>query len=77
MAQFSTWAKSMSSLIAVAAGRADADLVLRGGAVVNVHSREVLEGWQVAVIAGRFAYVGPDASHCVGPDTRVIDACGR
>jgi adenine deaminase len=60
----------------VAAGRAPADLVIRGGSVVSVHSREVLEGWQVAVAEGRFAYVGPDAAHCVGPQTEVIDAQG-
>jgi adenine deaminase len=29
--------------------------------VVNVHTREVLDGWQVAIADGRFAYVGPDA----------------
>ncbi len=26
---------------------------------------------------GRFAYVGVDASHCIGPDTHVIDADGQ
>ncbi|HSF64629.1 MAG TPA: adenine deaminase C-terminal domain-containing protein, partial [Paracoccaceae bacterium] len=26
---------------------------------------------------GRFAYVGPDASHCIGPATEVIDATGH
>ena len=45
--------------------------------MVNVQSREVLDGWEVAVAAGRFAYVGPDASHCIGAETEVIDAGGR
>ena len=72
----SSWADSASHLVAVAAGRAVADLVIRGGKLVNVQSREVLDGWQVAVAAGRFAYVGPDASHCIGGDTRVIEADG-
>ncbi len=45
--------------------------------LVNVQSREILDGWQVAIAAGRFAYVGPDASHCIGPDTEVIEAQGR
>lgn len=44
---------------------------------MNVQTREVLDGWQVAVAHGRFAYVGVDASHCIGPDTQVIDAAGR
>lgn len=76
-APLKTWADCAPDLIAVAAGRAPADLVIENAKVVNVHSREVLEGWAVAVSAGRFAYVGPDASHCVGPDTEVIDAAGR
>jgi len=73
----SSWADVAPRLVAVAAGREAADLVIRGGAVVNVQSREVLEGWQVAVAEGRFAFVGPDASHCIGPETRVIEAEGQ
>ena len=51
-------------------------MVIRGGQVVNVHTREVLP-WEVAIKRGRFAYVGPDASHCTGPETEVIEAEGR
>lgn len=72
-----SWAESAPHLVAVAAGRAPADLVIRGGKLVNVQSREILDGWQVAVAAGRFAFVGPDASHCIGDETRVVDAGGR
>ena len=72
-----TWAECAPRLVAVAAGRSPADTVIRGGKLVNVQSREVLDGWQVAIAQGRFAYVGPDASHCIGPETRVIDAEGR
>lgn len=64
-------------LIAVAAGRTAADLVLTGGRVVSVHTREVLDDWQIAIKHGRFAYVGPDASHCIGPDTKITDVAGR
>ncbi|WP_138422137.1 adenine deaminase [Maritimibacter alexandrii] len=71
-----TWAETAPRLVAVAAGREAADLVIQGAKVVNVHTREVLDGWQVAVAEGRFAYVGPDASHCLGDDTEVIDADG-
>jgi adenine deaminase len=77
MAGLRTWADSAARLVAVAAGRAPADLVIRGGRLVNVQSREVLPGWQVAVAEGRFAYVGPDASHCIGPQTEVVEAEGR
>lgn len=72
-----TWAEVAPRLVAVAAGRAPADLVIRGGRLVNVQSREVLDGWQVAVAEGRFAYVGPDASHCIGEATEVVEAEGR
>ena len=72
-----TWADCAPRLVAVAAGRAAADLVVVGGRLVNVQSREVLDGWQVAIADGRFAYVGPDAGHCIGPATQVIDAAGR
>ena len=74
---FKSWAEVAPRLVAVAAGREKADLVVRGGKLVNVQTREILDGWQVAVAEGRFAYVGPDASHCIGPDTRVIAADGR
>ena len=72
-----SWADVAPTLVSVAAGRSPADLVIRGGKLVNVQTREILDGWQVAVACGRFAYVGPDASHCIGPDTRVIEADGR
>ncbi len=71
-----SWAETAPRLVAVAAGRAPADLVLRGGAWVNVHSREVIEGADIAIAAGRFAYVGPDAGPCIGPQTEVIEARG-
>ncbi|MEL6587957.1 MAG: amidohydrolase family protein, partial [Pseudomonadota bacterium] len=71
-----SWPEAAPDLIAIAHGRQAADTVVTGGQVVNVHTREVLP-WQVAIARGRFAYVGPDAGHCIGPDTRVIDAGGR
>lgn len=71
------WAESAPRLVAVAAGRAPADLVIRGGTLVNVQSRELLPGWQVAVAEGRFAYVGPNADHCIGEGTEVVEAVGR
>ena len=77
MLSFPSWSSSAAALVAVAAGRQAADLVIRRGRLVNVQSREVLEGWEVAVVQGRFAYVGPDASHCIGPDTEVVAAEGQ
>ncbi|UWP98539.1 adenine deaminase [Aliiroseovarius crassostreae] len=70
------WADCAPDLIAVAAGRAPADLVITGGQVVNVHTREVLN-WEIAIKAGRFAYVGPDAGHCIGDSTKVMEVDGQ
>ncbi len=74
---FKTWPQSAPRLVAVAAGRAAADLVIKGGTWVNVHTRECLENHDLAIADGRFAYCGPDADHYIGPDTEVIDAQGR
>lgn len=72
-----SWADEAPHLVAVAAGRIPADMIVRGGKLVNVQTREILDGWQVAIAHGRFAYVGVDASHCIGPDTQVVEANGR
>jgi adenine deaminase len=64
-------------LVDVAMGRKPADLVIRDGTWVCVQSGELIPHTDIAVAAGRIAYVGPDARHCVGPSTRTIDARGR
>ncbi|MBO9476342.1 adenine deaminase [Shimia sp. R11_0] len=74
---FQSWADVAPQLVAVAAGRSPADLVIKNGQWVNVHTREILPGHDIAVIAGRIAYVGPDASHCIGTSTEIIEAEGR
>ena len=71
-----TWSVAASRLVAVAAGREPADLVIRNGTWVNVHTREALDNHDLAIINGRFAYCGPDASHCIGEDTQEIEADG-
>ena len=73
---FKTWPESAARLVAVAAGRDAADTVIKGGKWVNVHTREVLDNHDIAIANGRFAFCGPDASHCIGPDTEVIEANG-
>ncbi|MFY0595175.1 MAG: adenine deaminase [Cognatishimia sp.] len=72
-----SWADVAPTLVAVAAGRAPADLVIRKGQWVNVHSREVLADHDIAIAEGRIAFVGPDASHCIGEGTQIIEANGR
>ena len=72
-----SWADLGPTLVAVAMGRKPADTVIRNGRWVNVHSGEIIANIDVAIIAGRFAYVGDDASHCIGPNTKLIEADGR
>jgi adenine deaminase len=62
-------------LAAVCMGRTPAELVIRNGRLVNVHTREVLDGADIAIAHGRVAMFG-DVSHTVGPGTETIDAEG-
>jgi adenine deaminase len=71
------WHKSARQLIDVASGRRPADLVIRKGRWVNVHSGEIIAATDIAIASGRIAYVGPDASYTIGPATKTIDADGR
>jgi len=64
-------------LVDVAMGRKSADLVVRHGVWVSVQSGEYVPDTDIAIVDGRIAYVGPDASHTVSKDTVVIDAGGK
>ena len=77
MPQPQPWHAVAGRLIDVAMGRAPADTVIHNGRWVNVHSGEIIPGTDVAIAAGRFAYVGLDAAHTIGPATKTIDAAGR
>ena len=71
------WPEVGAHLVDVAMGRKPADLVVRNGRWVNVHSGEVIAATDIAIAAGRFAYCGPDARHAIGEGTKVVDAGGR
>jgi adenine deaminase len=71
------WTEVAPLLVDVATGRRPADLVVRNGRWVNVHSGEIIAGTDLAIVAGRFAYCGPNASHAIGKGTKVVDAGGR
>jgi adenine deaminase len=59
----------------VALGREAADMVIKGGTVVDVYSSTTVRS-DLAIKAGRIAYVG-DCDRMIGPETEVIDATGR
>jgi len=63
-------------LSAVAMGTLPAETVIRDAKLINVCTAEIQEHIDVAVHSGRIALVG-DASHCIGPDTRILEAHGR
>ena len=71
------WAHSAKTLVDVAMGRKPADTVILDGNWINVHSGEVIPNTSIAISCGRFAYVGPDASHTIGEQTEIIEANGR
>ena len=51
---------AMRRLVAVARRSQPADLVITSGALLDVHTEEVLDGWGLVVAEGRIAYAGPD-----------------
>ncbi len=77
MSTLKPWSDVAPRLIDVAMGRTPADLVVRGGNWVNVYSGEIIPDTDIAIAEGRFAFVGANADHTIGPDTQVVDAGGR
>ncbi len=65
------------SLVDVAMGRKSADLVIRNGRWVCVQSGEIIPGTDIAIIGERIAYVGENADHTIGDQTKIIDANDR
>ncbi len=63
----------ISSLNSVAMGEKKADIVLKNCKLVNVYSREVISGSNIAILKDRVAYVGADVSHTIGEKTAVMD----
>src|ERR671925_277507 len=71
------WQAVSRELVDCAMGRVPANLVIRGGRWACVQSGEIIPDTDIAVKGSRIAYVGPDADHTLGPETRVIEAGGR
>ena len=69
----SSLADSINSLNSVALGEKKSDLVLTNCNLLSVYTREIIPKTQIAIINDRIAYVGPDATHTIGPKTKVID----
>jgi len=66
-----TWRET---LISVSLGKMPADLLITGGKLVNVNTREIYPA-DVAIADGRIAVVG-NVSRCRGPKTSIVRANG-
>ena len=71
------WSETAPQLVDVAMGRAPADMLIRNGRWVNVHSGEIIAGTDIAIKAGRFAAIGPDLGYTIGEGTEIVDAADR
>ena len=54
-----------------------ADLIVRGGTLLNVYTGELLEDWGVAVVGERIVAVGPDLNPAIGAETEIVEAKGK
>ncbi|MDX1595591.1 MAG: adenine deaminase C-terminal domain-containing protein, partial [Nitrosopumilaceae archaeon] len=54
-------------------GDKKADIVLKNCSLISVYTNEIIPKSQISIVKDRIAYVGPDASHTIGPKTTVID----
>ena len=77
MSKRQSWHEVALALVDVAMGRRSADLVIKDGQWVNVHSGEIIPHTDVAILGSRIAYVGPNAEHAIGERTEVVEARGR
>ncbi|HZU86542.1 MAG TPA: amidohydrolase family protein, partial [Anaerolineaceae bacterium] len=77
MIKESFWLQDARPLVDCAMGRIPADMVIRDGKWVCVQSGEIIPHTDIAIIQGRIAFVGPDASHTIGSQTEVVEAKGR
>lgn len=64
------------TLSAVAQGRLPAETVITNARLINVCTKEILSGTDIAISCGRIALVG-NGKHCIGESTLVIDAKGQ
>ncbi|MBT5171583.1 MAG: adenine deaminase [Candidatus Nitrosopelagicus sp.] len=54
-------------------GDNSADLILENCSLINVYTNEIQEKIQISIKNDRIAFVGVDASHTLGPKTKVFD----
>ena len=63
----------LSEINSVSIGDSYADLILQNCSLINVYTNEIQEKIQISIKNDRIAFVGLDASHTLGPKTKVLD----
>jgi len=66
----------IEDLILTATGKLKADLVIKGGNLVNVYTGEIIDNCDVAIKHDRIALIG-EADHTIGVKTKVLHANGK
>lgn len=72
-----TYSAPHRRLVQTALGHHPADMVIQDGTLMDVYTGQMLPHTSIAVLDQWIAYVGPDAGHCMGEHTKVIEANGR
>ena len=62
-------------LVNTALGKEPADMVIKGGKLINVDSGEIYET-DIALRGTRIASIGPLSEGVYGPETKIVDAKG-
>jgi adenine deaminase len=57
-------------------GELKSELIVTGGKLINVYSGEILDGMEIAALGGKICYVGPNATHARGEQTKILDVGG-
>ncbi len=68
------WLQNARELVDCAMGRIPAYLVIKNGKWVCVQTGEIIPNTDIAIRGGRIAYVGENADHTIGGQTKVVDA---
>jgi adenine deaminase len=76
MGMDSFWQQNTRELVDCAMGRVPAYLVIKNGKWVCVQTGEIIPRTDIAIRAGRIAYVGENADFAIGSQTKIIDAKG-
>ena len=69
--------QEIKALVNTAQGKEKADIVIKGGNLVNVYTAELLENTSVAIKGKRIAYFGKNIEPLIGPKTQVIDSSNK